>query len=373
MDSLSNNLADISMDDATGAENIYMSHNGTMGTIDLAKPVDHVGERGKVVITNTVYTADLNGAYQLWRICGSPDAFAMPTASQLDEWWPVYSAVYCRALLYGVAYYVGYLDTDRTTFVPTIPLQFRATDQFPADGIKDRKLWVRFVRKFHGKIVGNEATKHRLAESGPDLLLSIVANAIHREQNSGHNWFTEKARDKRSVTGKTLPVAGASVDLFSNYMMTHGHDGNHHLSHESLAALASALCGAGVFVISRDSVQYAGREVRGLTFREVFIVPESASDRYPPSVLGKAALIVGLDMMLAMFNDLTTKAKIPNIGILTGPIAAMATTVRTAAVDRERCRQIEASLGGTMAICYGYVTDRRLMEADAFKIGRAHV
>ena len=111
---------------------------------------------------------------------------------------------------------------------------------------------------------------------------------------------------------------------------------------------------------------------RGLTFREVFIVPESASDRYPPSVLGKAALIVGLDMMLAMFNDLTTKAKIPNIGILTGPIAAMATTVRTAAVDRERCRQIEASLGGTMAICYGYVTDRRLMEADAFKAFESH-
>jgi hypothetical protein len=71
--------------------------------------------------------------------------------------------------------------------------------------------------------------------------LAIIACAIHRFNDDGHNWKSDHTEDPTKVAGKAVAVAGSDKQEFIEFMSRNGHDIWHYLSDKCLTRLAYIL------------------------------------------------------------------------------------------------------------------------------------
>jgi len=186
--------------------------------------------------------------------------------------------------------------------------------------------------------------------------LCLVANAIHREQVSGHNWFSDTNPKSNTVGGKVLSVAGGEVNEFADFMSTYGHDLWHIFTDNCLYAIARAITGFEhktlLVQVTYASTVYEG----GSAIEDLFHLDSAAKDRYPPQALGRSAVILGAKVMRYTITDLMTRA--PDDAeackaILTS-LGNYAALVGSNEFTRADAQVVKKVLGLTFAFCYGY-------------------
>lgn len=347
-------------------------YNGELGEVDLSMPGDFVGAVGKIVMTAAnQYDLHSNLKYQLWVTQGCPvqaaDAAVADDMAVTEEhfraYWPRFCNVVNRYKVYSVLHEAGHAPA------------FRQNDVVNA--IANRPQADEFVAKLYRHMTQSVAVQLTVAQSACHLLHSFVANSIHRKQNADHSWFTNATMNSNSLTGKTLSVAGIDRDAFRDYMLIHGHDANHHLTSQSIEDIAGVLTGHIVAQVplaqpGAAPVNYGGRNIRGQNVHDVFTLSQAAKDRWPPADLGKAALLVGLDMIGAMITDMATKVKLTNAAVMATKAADIAVTLRRHEVTRAQFTAAEAAMGDMLAFTCGYVLKARLIEEGSYPAFESH-
>lgn len=233
-------------------------------------------------------------------------------------------------------------------------------------------------------LTNDAAASEMIADEGQFLLWSFVVNACHREMFGDHSWFSDDAKDPSSVQHKLLAVAGRFKKAFREWMMkgARAHDGNHHLSTESLAQMASAVAGkstyaaraavvgaagppiiAPVAAIGDTRYVYAGAPIGEQEVGKLLFGGEACADRYPPGELGKAALIVGLEMLIAMTDSITSRVKVDGTGAFAKNLGAVADSVREESFPYSAVKDVEKALSRLLAISCGYVLEGGLMKS----------
>jgi hypothetical protein len=162
-------------------------------------------------------------------------------------------------------------------------------------------------------------------------------------------------------------------------MREHGHDGNHHLTNESLDAIASALTGAelapsavpaaapgGGAVAGAEDI-YAGVDIRGRTITDIFRLTEAAIDRYPPGELGKAAMIVGLGYISTMVRSICSKVKVEGADMISANLNTIAGWLGDNTIGRPSIKGMEALVGDLMAFAHGFCVDANVLELDRYR------
>jgi hypothetical protein len=341
---------------------IAQGYNGEMGDVDLSKPVDHVAEQGKVILDTNAYALFDNLKYQFWLVQGKPAAAVAVTEAQCMAFLPIAARVIARHRIYNMLH------------AAEIDIRHRLADAIPLPPNANHA--AEFVARFADRVMTDEYAKGSIATQGQFILNSLIANGIHRAQNKGHNWFSEKGMDSRknNPTARTLAVAGAEAPNFRLYMEEAGHDGNHSLSDETLEEICDALTGKEhpYKVVTAPNTMYLGEEVTGVRICRIYPMDEAAIDRWPPGVLGKSSLVVGVGMMQAMLIDMGTKAKIENTGHVSMYISNITRSLKDYDGNRDSFRRLENALGESISVTYGYVSETGIIDELQYQAFKKH-
>lgn len=347
-----------------GAPEAPRGYNGTIGVVNMAKPIDYTSDRGKIILNpdTNQYDMRLNLAYQLWLVQGKPEVAREPTAAEMEMFWPRFGRIVCRSRYYSVMH------------ASAVLIQFRHSDVIPVPAVAREGL--EFVDALYSVVSENEALEAHIAGEGQNVLFSFVANGLHRKQNDGHSFFTDNIAEGKTNnnTFRTLSVAGASKATFKIYMREAGHDDNHHLTDESLHSICFGLTTANPVLITDvlGDLTYMGHNIVGESLQAVFPVGEAAADRYPPGVLGKASLIVGLQMMLAMINHISNRALVTGADPIVSRTKRVLSNLQAQAGNRTSFQSLDQRLGETLATCYGYCVLAKLVEEEQYMAFASH-
>jgi hypothetical protein len=345
-------------------------YNGTLGAVDMSKPVDYVEDMGKVVLRAANYDLKATMKYLIWVVQGKPALADAPALTQddIDKLHVPFLQAIARERIYTVM--------NKAQVLPT----FRSSDTVTLDATANYYQNDRAMNEIYALYTGTAEKDSAVATEGQFMLLSIVANAIHREQNKGHNWFTDKTDQKGTLTFKACAVAGIDTAKFMAWMKLHGHDVNHHLPDSKLNDMALALtgkeeatarsrvpaAGAGANAAAGPGDMYAGQDIRGCTVYEIFNLDEAACDRYPPSELGKSALIVGLDHTGSMVTAICAKVLVAGADTISGNLEALANHLRANDVGRNSLRSLETSFGKVMSFAHGFHIENDTLVKETF-------
>ena len=201
----------------------------------------------------------------------------------------------------------------------------------------------------------------KMGENADLSILALFANAIHRHGRDGHNWLTASVVDKASVAYRSLAVAGAKRDDFAKYMAVNGHDMWHHLGTDALNVVCSAIAGKAVdgekdpLKLTKDVKTMTGVTYkRGTHVAQIFGPGDAAIDRYPPGVLGKAALITGIDAVVDMMTSVTAKVNVECAGAIGCCLSELRNSIARANPSRTALNAMRGALGGVIAVGHGY-------------------
>lgn len=351
---------------ATASPAIPGPYNGSLGLVDMAKPVDYTTDYGKVVLTNNNYSLRGTMKYYIYLAQGKPAAATAVTQEHLDVAVPWLRKAIARERIYTVLHRAK------------VPISFRANDVVPAVTVAQGGTEDRVVDELYRILTNGELMDAKIAKEGRDILLSIIANAIHRKQNNGHSWFTRSMSDPSSLTAKACAVAAENSHEFAAFMRSYGHDINHHLTDDALHEIAMVLVGkdSNAYVVQAATTaaanMYAGADITGKRPSEIFKLPDSCGDRYPPGELGKAAMIVGLSFMEAMLADITGKAKVTGDQSIRTNIGILLAHVKSDNVGRTSVKAIEAFMGPALAFGHGYAQEAGIISTGQYKAFDSH-
>jgi len=194
-----------------------------------------------------------------------------------------------------------------------------------------------------------------------NVLLMLIANALHRIQSNGHNWITDARGMENSVASRAIGVAGAEKNAFVPFAAMYGHDLWHFLSDRTLYAMATAFTGENAHAaISTEPIQYNGVDYAvGVALHTVINAGQAAEQRWPPGKIGTAAIVNGLTALAGMINALAMKAEFQNAGWFESVIVRLKSDVVQREGNVVDFVRAKAVLGEVMAKAVGF------MDADA--------
>jgi hypothetical protein len=336
--------------------------NGSLGTVDLAKPTDYTGDQGKIVVSNGAFDLGETLMYHMWVIQGKPDAAADATQDHITRFTGIAREMIARYRVYAIFHHAG-----------SGPV-FRASDTLSKSPVPSAALKTKEVQELANILTTTGAYEEAIAAAGQMVLYSIVANAIHREQNDGHSWFSDEMNNPRSPTAKTIGVAGRLKTTFADYMAKRGHDGNHHLTDDTLAAYAKVLTGedALMTVVSSSAKMYNGVDIRGMPVAKIFDLGESVKGRYPAGKLGKAAIVIGLGMFKAMVSHLCNRVKIDGVSGLADNATNLSEKVSKNTYPHAVLLAVGQSMGPAFALTYGFLTKAGVLGPEQYRAFANH-
>jgi len=372
-------------------------YNGAGVGIDLAAAVDHVGPTGKIVTSDTnQMNLTETIAYHLY-LAGARDGSAV-TSTHLSAATPGIVRATSLWNLYNIGTKAGvtvrFRQSDTLSAVPEIKSVEAViaeantpvasdTAVAPVD-VGEGKEETKVGKPKSADEAAPEAEKAYVAKTAlaiekmifdkddtrfaeeyladSDLAFySVIACAVHREQNEGHSWYTGKTRVNGTPTFKAVSVAGSRIDEFRTWMVSYGHDSVHHLSDESIRSLAAALCAsdrsdAGAKVIDKD-IEYNGENVKGKCIHEIFRLSEASIARYPIGEMGKSAMVLGLQDLHAMLSSMLTKVSVKNGSAVLEGISRAAAALGEKSVTKDQISKLKIALTGIIALAFGYVLE----------------
>jgi hypothetical protein len=160
---------------------------------------------------------------------------------------------------------------------------------------------------------------------------------------------------------------------FTSWMtdMSQGHDGNHHLLDDSLEAILDSLVGITP-AVGKQGATYAGEDVTGQLLEDVVKMGEACTDRWPPGQLGKAAIIIGVEMMIAMVGHICTKLKVDGVARVASSAERMVGAIKAAEFHRDDLTRMNAALQSVISLAKGYVVEASLYEEDTHAAFDSH-
>jgi len=331
--------------------------NGSIGAVDLAKPVDYTTEWGKLIKMDndpTHWSLRATLVYYIWlaqdkHIVAAGNALLPLTPEQITKIVP-----YARIL-------IGRYRVYRLATNADLDFTYRAADLLPATEIPLTSQHTLAADHIYQALVATGDMEALIADAARMVMFQVIANAIHREQNDGHEWFGTAMTNSTSPTSKTLGVAGRDKEKFKTHMSTHGHDSGHHLADLTLDGLAKMLAGTSGAIFSHATM-YRGEDVNGSSFNTVVNLGASAKGRYPAGVLGKAAMITGLSYAEAMVTTLSSKALLSGHAPIAKNISTMVSTVRNTNYNHEQILTISNRLGPTLSFVYGFCEESGMLQ-----------
>lgn len=333
---------------AAGNEEVPSDYNGSAGNVDLAKPADYTEEEGKILVSGTARSGDIKfdlketAVYRLWLIQGKPTAAKEVTAEEAEMFYEVFCKLIARVRIYAAMSKAN------------IPVFFRKSDIIDDSYATDIPKKPTFVKKMYNLILDTLEYENQVADAGQMILYSLVANASHRIIFEDHSWFTEDGKRESTVTGSLVKVAGRLKSKFSKFMNVDGHDGNHHLATDSIVAFASALCERATSAEISDDWNYKNENQKGKKIYDIFKLADSATDRFPPGTLGKAALINGLEYAQAMINHISGFILVKNTRNIINGLSVLHHAVQNDNVTRENAKELENQFADVFSMVVGY-------------------
>lgn len=342
---------------ANAAGAVPTDWNGALGNVNLAKPRDYTGDFGKVCITGGHYDLRQTLVRIIWLVQRQPNDRPNVTQDHLNAAIPHFRNAIATYRIYQMFTMCGVVIT------------YRASDV--AAHVGDRARQDAVSKELYALLIAPGVMEDKLAEVGRLKLLSIVSNAIHREQNADHSWFTDEMHNKRSPTAKCMTVAGADYNKLKDYMTLYGHDINHHLPYNVIAAMARILCGADSALIP-DGTRIGGEDLGGKELATWFDLGEAVKGRFPAGVLGKAALIIGLELVDAMVVNLGSRVKITGAGPISANSSRLAEQLKATNLRHDQILRIGSTLGPLISLVYGFCTTAKVVDEDEYRAFANH-
>jgi hypothetical protein len=339
-----------------------VDYNGTLLDIDMSNTQDYTSKWGKIVIDGGNLSLRGTIIYRIWCAQGCPVEVVAVTAEHLRI-----ALEYVRVDMARWQIYKVLVDSG-------VIIQFR-----PNDLVRDPNFTAAIVTalrptadRLHQTIIDTEGGRAAVADAGYMILLSMFANAIHRANCHGHNWYTNEASKSRSNTRRCLFVAGQFIDEFSLFMEKHGHDTNHHLTTECLSNICDVISGLSAVNYPDVDVDFGGRNIRGMPIPMIFPMPESATDRWPATQLGKSAMIVALDLVNSMYTHLSSTLLMTGTEMVASAAAILAKNLKTSQIDRTTLRSLDGILSTLVSTVFGYCAHVNLIDEERYMALKKH-
>ena len=190
-----------------------------------------------------------------------------------------------------------------------IPMSFRSSDvlhvvAFLANpGVEP---FVTAANKILTYLVANPNMYSRCCANAPFMPMLLTLNALHRHQNVGHNFFTNKVFEPGTQQNRLLAIAGSNVEAFETFIGERniGHDGLHLLTDDCMKIMTEVMVGVRPSYMP-DVFMYAGQKYRcedtnnRPSLFTILKPGNGITDRYPPDTIGTAAIynLMGLAVM----------------------------------------------------------------------------
>lgn len=300
------------------------------GTLDLVRTLAH--------FMSITYSGDTEKASEL-----------IAWVSRDSGW---ISIIFSMAQMYRLA----------VSATPACRFIVRSSDTVPAavlDGMKHAAKTKKAARAIvrWAKADSSNAAK---VQKGSELVFSaLVAVAIHRQLTNGHSWITSHTTKAGSVAARALAVAGSEIEAFRPFMINFGHDVWHHLSNDSLFDFASACTKDDTIdmydlYVTDENFRWGGRPM-GLTHvSDIAALQDSAIDRYPTSMMGKAAVLTGLNLLKSMLSTVGFKVVVRGQGQVLANIDAIRDAISDFEGERSVLLAARKSLNGIVCTAYGF-------------------
>jgi hypothetical protein len=323
--------------------------NGTVTSLDLSAAATHV-EPENMYVLSAAGAFDLRNtiAHAIWVAQGSPVA---PTAVSLNHLDAASDAIGVALIRYEFLQLWSHTDLGAD-------LTLRASDGISAIKWNATAGGVNLVAtadQVWEMYVTDPSARVRMICDPQLSLLAIIMNALHRLKFLGHNHFTEEGKKRGSETYKLLGVAGAARIAFEDSMARIGHDLWHFIPDTQLQQIAGALVGESPAVVDAG-YDYMGSVVPadGVELHTLLSMPQSATDRYPPGTVGVSALILGLELLVAMVDTIATKASSFNDGGISPAANALKAVIAEEDLERDVVLELRTSLTDVIAFAYGF-------------------
>jgi len=334
--------------------------NGDIGNVDLAKPVDYTTDWGKLIKTAkgaAHFSLRATIIYYIWLAQDKP---LVTTGNDLP---PITTEQITKVVPY-VRLLIARYRVYRLVAATNMAFTYREADMLATTTVPTTSRHVDAASYLYQTLIVAGEMENLIADSGRMVMMQIVANAIHREQNEGHEWFTTDMGNASSPTAKALGVAGRDKARFKTHMATHGHDNGHHLSSITLDTVARLLC-ASTSATFPNGIRYMGVDLRAQEFSTVVDLGSAARHRYPAGVLGKSAMITGLAFAEAMIVHISSKALLVGHGPIAANLSAVLSAVRTANYSHDKVLEISNKLGPVLAFVYGFCEKAGIVEESS--------
>jgi len=321
--------------------------NGFINSVDVVKPSTHIKDQYKISI-NDAYQFDLKAsiASELLRN-SSPnddDVRAPAVESSMKRIGALMVMHVILSLVAKAGLTISYRSSDVYTYA-TENERFRTAEIATAYKEAANKIYAAIVASPSALSVAFEDSKH--------IILAIVANAMHRDMHEGHNWYTDYTNKSNTGTNRCIAVAGEGRLAFANFMVAHGHDIWHVLGDKCLASIASAIVGVDEKILPGNTT-YNGVVYVDASLSSILKLPESATDRYPVGVMGKSAMIKGLEASVMMIDDITSKVRVPNVVAVTTAIYQVSQYIKNGSYERRELLNLRDVLAPILAASAGY-------------------
>ena len=214
---------------ANAAPAIPPIYNGSLGRVDIAKPVDYTDDWGKVHIDAGRYCLAGTIRYYLWLAQDKPVAQTALTQDHLNKSLKWVARAIAKDRILTIMHHSGIVQVHR------------ANDMAPA--VSDAIISDRLVNELYGLLTADEVMDALVAIEGRYVLFAFVACAAHRAMFNDHSWFTREMRNPKSLTYKLCAIAAEDKDSFASWMRECGHDILHHIASGALENMAMALVG----------------------------------------------------------------------------------------------------------------------------------
>jgi len=331
---------------ALGAAIDVNNWNGNLGNVDISKPVDFVDEASKWVLTAA-------GGISLTRTIRKilRDQVAVGVAvnqAAIDAAIPIIGRKVAAYELMSLAAKSG------------IAINFRNSDcvddaTAQVDEGKENPNVDVTAQGVEAMIEGNEIARAEALAESHLVLYALIANAIHREKNAGHSWFTADTNKRGTDAYKACKVGGKYTNDLRAFMAECGHDMWHLLTDDTMNDVVNGFTGTVVVVIAQ-AINYNGIAVQGMNLHDVVGLADSAVDRWPVGVLGKSALVLGVRNIYFMLNMICSKTVVEDAKEIEAAIDDAAHEINTRLPNRAAVLRAKDHYANAIAIAYGFGT-----------------
>jgi len=350
------------VDAPIAAGNVPGDYNGNLVDNDLSAPQDYTTKWGKVCVVDGNYNLCNNMCYAIWLAQNSPAAPVVVTADHLRVAYEI--------LLEDIARWNIYAILAAANVIP----RFRTSDIVKEENFNAAMIahLTPVAARFYANAQEDATASAQISQAGYLLLHALFANALHRAFCNNHSWITADMFRANSMTRRCLGVLSADLTAFTAYMEKRGHDGNHHLTTDSLSEICDAISGFDPAVVVNSPRHYAGRDIANTPVHEILTVSESAIDRWPATQMGKSAMIVALNLVGAVYVHLSGILKIDGADLIAAGANGIAAHLKANVVTREKMKMADTALAHLVSVIYGYACHVSILDPDRYAALKSH-